>query len=148
MLEANLKPVTELPHSRRAPTFPSNQLRLPHALRMSEGGKRCSQPLEVLTLSLARSGVTQTDKKLRDAGRIGSHPLKTAEGGAASFRVTSRKIKGESGAAPCQRSGTRPSQTPRRTGHPRVEWLDAAGKVQRSFGPKNGPQDDKCCFGG
>jgi hypothetical protein len=34
------------------------------------------------------------------AGRIGSHPLKTAEGGAASFRITSRKIKSEGGPAP------------------------------------------------
>ncbi len=36
------------------PTLPSNQLRLPHPRRISEGGRRCSQPLEILTLSLAR----------------------------------------------------------------------------------------------
>jgi hypothetical protein len=29
--------------------------------------------------------------------RIGSHPLKTAEGGAVSFRITSRKITREVG---------------------------------------------------
>jgi|GEM_PF-5095325 len=35
----------------------------------------------------------QADRNPRDAGRIGSHPLKTAEGGAASFNIMSRKIK-------------------------------------------------------
>src|SRR5258708_35417308 len=34
-----------------------------------------------------------------DAGRIGSHPLKSAEGGAASVRIASRKIKSEGGPA-------------------------------------------------
>src|SRR5260221_388682 len=42
---------------------PSNQLRRPHPLRISEGGTRCSQPLEILTLSLGAFGVPQMDRK-------------------------------------------------------------------------------------
>lgn len=43
--------------------------------------------------------VTQTDRNPRGAGRIGSHPLKTAEGGAASFGIALGKIKSEGGLA-------------------------------------------------
>jgi DNA-binding transcriptional ArsR family regulator len=39
-------------------------------------------------------------KILRDASFTGSHPLKTAEGGAASFSVRSRKVKNKRGPAP------------------------------------------------
>jgi hypothetical protein len=39
----------------------------------------------------------QNDERVRDAGGIGSHPLKSAEGEAATFVITSRKIKSEGG---------------------------------------------------
>ena len=49
------------------------------------------------TLLFALGAVECQAKRIEplvDAGRIGSQPLRTAEGGAASFRITSRKIKG------------------------------------------------------
>ena len=65
---------------------------LAHPLRFSEGGRRCSKPLQILISSLARPVQRKRTGNLRTAGRIGSHPLNTAEGGAASLRITSRRI--------------------------------------------------------
>ena len=50
------------------------------------------------TLLFALAAVECHAKRIENlggAGRVGSHPLRTAEGAAASFRITSRKITRE-----------------------------------------------------
>ena len=85
------------PVARGWPALPSNQPRLPHPLRISEGGTRCSQPLKILTLSL-RIRVKQSD---REPVRCRPHrfpPSENPQRGAAAFRITSRrKSKGRVG---------------------------------------------------
>ena len=46
---------------------------------------------------LGPSNAKRPIENLCDVGRIASHPLKTAEGEAPAFRITSRKVKSEVG---------------------------------------------------